>query len=62
MEQPARKPILNQLSFTMEPREFVAVISGIGSGKSTLMKLHIGCTMSLVVLYKPKAMYDIDEL
>ena len=35
-------PVLSELSFTVEPGEFVSIIGPSGCGKSTLLKLVAG--------------------
>ncbi len=45
-ESRQKKPVLNGISFTIEPGRFVGIVGHSGSGKSTLSKL-------LQRLYKP---------
>lgn len=53
-----RVPVLNQLSFTIQPGQTVAFVGATGAGKSTLLKLLLG-------LYLPtegKIFFDDQEL
>ncbi|MGD9803071.1 MAG: type I secretion system permease/ATPase [Hyphomicrobiaceae bacterium] len=51
----SKEPILNGISFSIEPGELVAVVGHSGSGKSTLAKMLVGC------LYPTAGKVRLDE-
>lgn len=55
-------PILKDVSFEIQPNQFVAVVGPSGGGKSTLMRLMLGFERpdSGVVLYDGKNLADLD--
>ena len=54
------KTILNNLSISVEKKDFVSIIGPSGSGKSTLLKLcgHIISPTSGMILYQNKSVFD----
>ena len=60
------KPVLNGLSFTIEPGELIAIVGGNGSGKSTFVKLLArmfdSTSGSIEINGNDIRQYDKDEL
>jgi len=59
---PDAPKILREISFTVEPGEFVAFVGTSGSGKSTLVRLLLGFEMPLTgeVLYNERDFRNLD--
>lgn len=65
-KQSKGKPVLQNISFTIEPGELIAIVGGNGSGKSTLVKLlsrlYDATSGSIEVNGNDIRCYDKDEL
>ena len=59
---PDQPPLLDGVSFTVEPGEFVAIVGPSGSGKSTILRLILGFEVpwSGVVSYDGQDLADLD--